>query len=263
MPIQEISLGIVANDDEGSPLREGGEKINQNFTDPLNAASYEVGALAGEIPTNANLSASIAGTATFIGDVYTFSPTGTGFRPLQAGMYLSFKLPSGSSNTTTTPDINYNGALYVIKFINSSALGASDLSEQFNKQPILFYFNGTDMLIASDISGSNANGSWTIRVDGGLECKGSLPTGSATGWTNAATHSFINAGGKVFPKTFSTVPSLTALTSEGEISARSAYLTSIGRSTSGVTSCYYCSPAASTGFGTAINGEYTAKGRWY
>lgn len=129
-------------------------------------ANVSTGTLADQVPTNADLSASIAGTATFSSDVYTFSPSGAGFHPLLAGMYLSFRLPSGSANTTATPDIDYNGSTYVIKWIDGSALESDDLDQAYNKQPILFYFDGTDMLIASDISGSNGDGDWCKTAQG-------------------------------------------------------------------------------------------------
>jgi len=134
------------------------------------AQAKDTGTGSSQVPTNANLSAAVCGTASFSGDVYTFTPVGAGFRPLQAGMYVSFNLPSGSANTTTTPDIDYNGSTYVIKWIDGSALVADDLDETYNKQPILFYFDGTDMLIASDISGSNAAGDWIRKASGGQNC---------------------------------------------------------------------------------------------
>ena len=134
--------------------------IDQPTIDRIPAQEVVIGTGATEIPTNANLSAIVCGTATFSGDVYTFTPSGSGFRPLQAGMYVSFKLPNGSANTTTTPDINYNGSTYVIKWIDGSSLAASELTETYNKQPILFYFDGADMLIASDIRGASAGVGW-------------------------------------------------------------------------------------------------------
>lgn len=149
------------------------------------AQEKDIGTLADQVPTNANLSAAVCGAASFSSDVYTFTPVGTGFRPLQAGMYLSFKLPNGSANTTATPDIDYSGSTYVIKWIDGSALAAGDLDDDYNKQPILFYFDGTDLLIASDISGSNANGEWCKKVDGGLlqRLSGTLDQSAST--TNA------------------------------------------------------------------------------
>lgn len=78
MAIQEIRLGIVANNGEGDPLREGGDKINQNFTDPSNAASYEVGTEAGQIPRNSELgTAAQANTGTAAGEVPTNGDLGT------------------------------------------------------------------------------------------------------------------------------------------------------------------------------------------
>jgi len=144
--------------------------IDQPTIDRIPAQEVVIGTGATEVPTNANLSAAVCGIASFSGDVYTFTPVGTGFRSLQVGMYLSFKLPSGSANTTTTPDIDYNGSTYVIKWINGSALVADDLNETYNKQPILFYFDGTDMLITSDISGSNTAGKWIRKANGGQNC---------------------------------------------------------------------------------------------
>jgi len=138
---------------------------------PLNsnlgsAAKKDTGTALDEVPTNESLSTSLCGAATFSSDVYTFTPVGTGFRPLQSGMYLSFKLPSGSSNTVTTPEINYNGSNYTIKWIDGGALAVGDLTEGYNKQQILFYFDGTDMLISSDISGSKSSGRWEKRANG-------------------------------------------------------------------------------------------------
>lgn len=166
------------------------------------AQAKDTGTGSSQVPTNANLSAAVCGTASFSGDVYTFTPVGAGFRPLQAGMYLSFKLPSGSANTTTTPDINYNGATFVIKWIDGSALAASDLTETYNKQPILFYFDGTDMLIASDISGSNTNGEWTKYISGDQQCVAQVSLGSQTTTAFGALYSS-TIGNFDFPKAFS------------------------------------------------------------
>jgi len=176
--------------------------IDQPTIDRIPAQEVVIGAGATEIPSNANLSAAVCGTSSFSGDVYTFTPAGTGFRPLQAGMYLSFKLPSGSANTTTTPDINYNGATFVIKWIDGSALAASDLTETYNKQPILFYFDGTDMLIASDISGSNTNGEWTKYISGDQQCVAQVSLGSQTTTAFGALYSS-TIGNFDFPKAFS------------------------------------------------------------
>jgi hypothetical protein len=155
-------------------------------------ANVSAGTLADQVSTNDNLSAAIAGTATFSGDVYTFSPSGTGFRSLQAGMYLSFRLPSGSSNTTTTPDIDYNGTTYTVKWIDGSALEADDLNETYNKHPILFYFDGTDMLIASDISGDSTNNSWLKTTSGEMTLK--LANGGTYAITTPAPiYGFVNS----------------------------------------------------------------------
>lgn len=264
-------------------LKAGADILNNNFTNTAHAASYEVGSGAGQIPrnddlptfgtaaevdtgtgaadvpTNANLSASIAGAATFSGDVYTFSPSGTGFRPLQAGMYLSFRLPSGSANTTATPDISYNGSTYVIKWIDGSALVANDLEQTYNKQPILFYFDGTDMLIASNIGGISGSVFWYKEANGKMEMNGldSLTTGSS------ALNLFGTSAGTVysgdttitFPKTFSATPR-TSLDTYGSVSN----LATVGRL------------ATTTGFqprvwsqsnSTSYDISFTATGRWY
>lgn len=110
-----------------------------------------------------------SGTATFSSDVYTFTTLSGEYPTLQAGMSISFKLPTGSVNTTTTPTISYNSTEYTIKWIDGSALAASDLDVTYNKHPISFYFDGTDMLIASDISGSNSDGDFVKYSNGNVD----------------------------------------------------------------------------------------------
>ena len=55
MTINEIFLGSGANDGTGTNLRAGGEIINDNFSDPANAASKLVGTAQDEIPLNSDL----------------------------------------------------------------------------------------------------------------------------------------------------------------------------------------------------------------
>jgi hypothetical protein len=206
-----------------------------------------------DVPTNANLSAAVCGTATFSGDVYTFTPSGAGFRPLQAGMYLSFRLPTGSVNTTTTPDFSYDSTTYTIKWIDGSALAVGDLTQTLNKQPIWFYFDGTDMLIASDISGGNSNGEWIKKADGGAiafdKTAVSLTTVSAGSlWRD-------NTVAVTFPITFSAAPDFQSSpstqnnwTGKSTLSTNSATAICVWDVVSGATS-------------TII--EWSATGRWY
>jgi len=233
--------------------------IDQPTIDRIPAQEVVIGTGATEIPSNANLSAAVCGTATFSGDVYTFAPSGTGFRPLQAGMYLSFKLPSGSANTTTTPDINYNGSTYIIKWINGSALVANDLAETYNKQPILFYFDGTDMLIASDIVGLSGSVYWYKETNGKMEMNGltSLTTSASAVNLFGTTAGTVYSGDTTvsFPKTFTAIPR-TSLDTYGSVSN----LATIGRL------------ATVSGFEPRVWGQsnstsysvsFTATGRWY
>lgn len=180
----------------------------------------DIGTASDKLPKNANLSTSVTGTATFSSDTYAFSPSGTGFRTLEAGMYISFKLPSGSANTTTTPDIDYDGTTYTIKWIDGSALETDDLNETYNKQPILFYFDGTDMLIASDISGSNADGEWLKESNGNLTCISPDISVASVSISIATAGGFRSGGGAVgvwtFPKQFSNVPNCSPVTLTSE-----------------------------------------------
>lgn len=204
-----------------------------------------VGTAAGQVPLNSDLSTPIAGTSSFLSDTYTFSPLGTGFPSLSAGAYLSFRLPVGSANTTTTPDINYNGTTYTIKWIDGSALEASDLSEAYNKHPILFYYDGTDMLISSDVGGSNANGDWCRKMSGAQESEYAITT--ATGgdviWT--------------FPKAFLAPPSVTGIC----ISPDRVVTIGATSPTTGATS--FRGWIINTGARTTSDATVVAKGRWY
>jgi|GEM_PF-3090608 len=175
-------------------------------------ANVSTGALADQLPTNTNLSAAVCGTASFSGDVYTFTPSGTGFRPLQTGMYVSFRLPTGSVNATTTPDFSYNGSTYTIKWIDGSALAAGDIDETYNKQPILGYIDGTDMLIASDIRGSNSNGEWIRKENGQQECYRYLLENIAITSASGIGGFVGNGTPQSMPKTFSTAPQLASVT---------------------------------------------------
>ena len=163
------------------------------------AQARDVGTASNQLPTSGVLSTAVTGTAAFSSDTYTFSPSGTGFRTLEAGMYISFRLPSGSANTTTTPDIGYDGTTYTIKWINGSALEADDLNETYNKQPILFYFDGTDMLLASDIRGAT----WEKKANGVLEM-GFTDSYTGNGSDLQSTQSVS------FPKNLSTTSNFTA-----------------------------------------------------
>jgi len=214
-------------------------------------ANVSTGALADQVPTNANLSAAVCGTASFSSDVYTFSPVGTGFRPLQAGMYLSFKLPSGSANTTTTPDVDYNGSTYVIKWIDGSALAANDLTESKNKQPILLFFDGASMLIASDIRGDDGNDTWLRMTNGKQFCEGARTTPVTAATT--AQHF------PVFAKAFSSPPSVTAGI-ESIVGTQGWYIYQCSRdaTTTGVT--ISTTGSSATGSSTII---YHAVGSWY
>jgi len=216
-------------------------------------AYLDIGTGPGQVPRNDDLSTSIVGTATFSGDVYTFSPSGTWFRQLQAGMYLSFRLPGGSSNTTTTPVINYNGAIYAIKWINGSALEANDLSQAYNKQPILFYFDGTDMLIASNISGSNANGDWTKWVDG-TQIASTLKTDAAS-ITTPADGGFRTSGfAWLYPVAFLVAPRVLSQVINA-FSSRAS-----GDSGTEATYVYLAVSSQSSASRTIV---LTAIGRWY
>ena len=219
-------------------------------------ANVSTGALADQLPTNTNLSAAVCGTASFSSDVYTFTPSGSGFRPLQAGMYLSFKLPSGSANTTTTPDINYNGATYVIKWIDGSALVADDLDETYNKQPILFYFDGTDMLIASDISGESTNNSWLKTAGGEMTLR--LVNGGTYAITSAAPiYGFVNSTNIVWVYSHQFITSPVIIPSGTNLNC-TVGISSITESQVGFRLSSRDSSASS-----ARTWNIIAKGRWY
>lgn len=54
MAIQTINIGTTANDGTGDPLRTALDKVNDNFTDTTNAASYSVTASATDTSTGEN-----------------------------------------------------------------------------------------------------------------------------------------------------------------------------------------------------------------
>lgn len=172
MAIDTINIGSSPKDGTGDDLRTAGGKINSNFSDPNNAASYLVGGLTGQIPTVDDLSGGafvdssvVNGTVSFSSDVYTFAPVGGNFPTLQAGMIVRFRLPA-TANTTTTPTADYDGTSYNLKWIDGSAFAAGDLDNTKNKHALDWYVDGTDFLLASDLSGSNANGQWLKQVSG-------------------------------------------------------------------------------------------------
>jgi len=55
MAIDTVNTGNSPNDDTGDALRTAFDKINDNFTNPDNAASYLVGSSAGQIPRTDDL----------------------------------------------------------------------------------------------------------------------------------------------------------------------------------------------------------------
>jgi len=198
------------------------------------------------------------GAIAYSSDTYTFTPLSGEFRALQAGMVISFPLPA-TANTTTSPDLNYNGTVINLKYIDGSSFDVGDLDDTYNKQNLNWRYDGTDFLLISDLSGED----WLRRASGFQECSGQLNSMPASGWTNATTHAYVNAGSLTFPKPFSTCISVSGTTQESQISGRSAYITTLSFDNSGINSTWYASPDAATTYGGSSNATYTATGRWY
>jgi hypothetical protein len=199
------------------------------------------------------------GTATFLSDVYTFTPVSGVFNTLTSGMVISFPLPASSTNTTTTPAIDYNGTQYTMKYIDGSAFAVGDIDVTYNKQNLSWRFDGTDLLLISDLSGQ----SWIKYSSGYMEVNSNLPAAAATGWTVATNHAYINGGTESFSKTFSNLRDITWNITDGQISGRSAYITNLTTNNSGITACWYATPVLAASFGSGVGGSYTASGRWY
>lgn len=138
--------------------------VSNNLSDVSSASSARTNLSVYSQAETSNLLESHAelGTATFSSDVYTFTPVSGVFNTLTAGMMVSFSLPASSSNTTTTPSINYNGTSYTMKYIDGSAFAVGDLDDTYNKQNLLWKYDGTDFLLASDIRGAT----WEKKVNG-------------------------------------------------------------------------------------------------
>jgi hypothetical protein len=145
------------------------------------------------------------GTATFLSDVYTFTPVSGEFRTLVDGSSISFRLPSSTSNTTTTPTVDYNGTSYNLKFIDGSAFAVGDLDDTYNKQSLKWIVSSTDLLLASDLSGSNSDSDVWVKYANGLMSQSGEIDVYSTAVTTAAGSLFLSAiTVKTYEKPFST-----------------------------------------------------------
>jgi len=144
-------------------------------------------------------------TATYAANVYTVTPFGGVFAPLSSGLVIEFDLPV--SATTAQAQINYNGIIDNLNWIDDSATVSGDIDSTYNKR-IRCKFNGTNWLIVSDISGSNANGDWIRWASGFQRC---IITRDATLTINSPNGSvfFVNSGTWTYSKTFPMVPNIT------------------------------------------------------
>lgn len=193
-----------------------------------------------------------SGTATFSSDVYTFTTLSGEYPTLQAGMSISFKLPTGSVNTTTTPTISYNSTEYTIKWIDGSALAASDLDVTYNKHPISFYFDGTDMLIASDICGEE----W-CKFSNGIYTESRTSSSTIAVTTSSSYGGFLSPEvPETFLKTLAAAPSLSVdVKLSGGVSVNYNSVTSTGFS--------WVIRTISSSASATREVSYIVNGRWY
>lgn len=209
--------------------------------------------------TGLSASTTVHGTATFSSDVYTFTPiagsAADGMSNLLTGSIISLALPSGSANTTTTPAISYNGTSYTIKWIDGSALAVGDLDDTYNKQNILFKFDGTDMLIASEISGSNADGEWVRYANGNQTCKKFDASSLAVGSNSTVIDTW------TLPKTFLDAEYYTYATGRPDTSTDFYGCIYINTGTSTTQSAPVFRNGATAQ--NIVDRRFFAKGRWY
>lgn len=92
---------------------------------------------------------------------------------------------------------------------------------------------------------------------------GTATLASGESWTNAGDLSYVLASQSItFPASFNTAPVVTFSQIDGQIAARSAYITYHQPSTTGVSSIYLASPDPAHGNTTGVVVHWTAIGTW-
>lgn len=165
MAIQTVNIGAVPNDGTGDNPRTGISKLNDNFTDPANAASKLVGTATGQIPIIDDLgSSALVDTGTAAGEVPTNGDLGTASTKnvqaspsdATAGAVLNNETTHIGGNVNYT-DANYqpstpNGIGVVVLMKNNS--GSSIASGEIVSGSVLQYYsvNSSGILAPSGLS---------------------------------------------------------------------------------------------------------------
>jgi hypothetical protein len=197
------------------------------------------------------------GTSTYLTNVYTFTPKSSVFRTLSSDLVIEFDLPA-SSVTTGQAQINYNGTVDNLNWVDDSATVADDLDDTYTKR-IRCKFDGTDWLIISDVSGQTSDGDWTRYINGNQTCSKTIST--VVDVVNAAGVLFFATAttGGSYPKAFTGIPSenVYETTSNGTWAAASAF---------GPTATTYSDPiifAPSSSMSVSVALAFQTNGRWY
>lgn len=109
-------------------------------------------------------------------------------------------------------------------------------------------------------TGVNAYGEYSRKANGTQQVSGTI-TSSST-WINTSTIRYNNNTTKNFPVSFVADPSLLITPFDGDLSGRSAWVTAVRASASGIVDFYLGAAATTTGTASMVY-RYTATGRWY
>ncbi len=111
-------------------------------------------------------------------------------------------------------------------------------------------------------TGNSGTSKWTRFADGTQLIALGVDVAMSS-WSVASGFFYTTLGNVGFPVAFSNTPFVTAISLDGNISARAAYLAYYNVSTTTLTGLYAASPSSVTPPGTTTNLQITAMGRWY
>lgn len=234
MSIQPINIGTDPNDGTGDPLRTAFEKVNANTAEQQAAIALKADQTA--LDAGLALKADLASP--------TFTGTVGGITKAMVGL--------GNAANLAPAD-------YPVSTAQAVAIAA-----RYGKNNILGTVSQSAGVPTGAVieRGSNANGSYVRWADGTQICTRTI-TVLGTGWaTMSPTGSYSPVASGNFAAAFSSTPTITATGADGNISARSAYVTYVVASATGVTDLYMASHVAPvSSWSTDVS--ITAIGRWF